>query len=227
MFKYLLAPLRILSDVIRLFVIYMPGGFGFRLRYFYYKSRFKSIGKNVRIDVGVHIDGAELISVGSNVYIDKYCVIATGRKLIGKVYKKNNPDYLGQPGDITIGDDVHICQFCVLMGYGGISIGNKCVTSAGCKVYSLTNTAIDPSDPEKVISIQPYNQAPSELAPVVLNENVWLGLNVIIMQSVSIGKNSFCVSNSLVTKSFSENSYIAGQPAFTIRNRFENYVRND
>jgi galactoside O-acetyltransferase len=224
MLKYLLAPFRILSDVIKLFVIYMPGALGFRLRYFYYKSRFKSIGKNVRIDVGVHIDGAELISVGSNVYIDKYCVISTGRKLIGKVSKKNNLDYLGQPGDITIGDDVHICQFCILMGYGGIFIGNKCVTSAGCKVYSLTNTAIDSSDPKKVISIQPYNQAPFELGPVVLNENVWLGLNVIVMQSVTIGKNSFCVSNSLVTKSFSENSYIAGQPAVIKRNRFENYI---
>jgi acetyltransferase-like isoleucine patch superfamily enzyme len=219
--KYLLVPFRVLSDVIKLFVIYMPGGLGFRLRYFYYKSRFKRIGKNVRIDVGVHIDGAELVSVGSNVHIDKYCVIATGRNLIGKIYKENNPDYLGRPGEISIGDDVHIAQFCILMGYGGISIGNKCVTSAGCKVYSLTNTSNDPSEPEKLISIQPYNQAPFLLGPVVLNENVWLGLNAIVMPSVSIGKDSFCISNSLIFKSFSENSVLAGQPAVLLRRRFK------
>lgn len=224
MFKYLLWPFRIVTDVIKLFVINMPGGFGFRLRYFFYKYRFKSIGRNVRIDVGVHIEGADLISVGSNVYIDKYCVIATGKNLVGKVSREKNPNYLGYPGEIIIGDDVHIAQFCILMGYGGISIGNKCVTSAGCKVYSLTNTANDPSHPDEVISIQPYNHAPFLLAPVVLNENVWLGLNVIVMPSVSIGKNSFCVSNSLVLKSFSENSCVAGQPAVMIRNRFKNYV---
>jgi len=224
MLRYLSVPFRIFSDVIKLFVIYMPGGLGFRLRYFYYKYRLKNIGKNVKIDVGVHIDGAELITIGSNVHIDKYCVIATGKKLIGKISKKNNPDYTGDTGEIIIGDDVHIAQFCILMGYGGISIGNKCVTSAGCKLYSLTNTSNDPSDPEEVISIQPYNQAPFLLAPIVLNENTWLGLNVILMPLVSIGKDSFCVSNSLVTQSFSENSYLAGQPARIIGNRFENYV---
>ena len=224
MLKYLLIPFRIFHDVVRLFVIYMPGALGFRLRYFYYKYRLKNIGKNVKIDVGVHIDGAELISIGSNVYIDKYCVIATGKKVVGKISKKNNPDFIGDTGEIIIGNDVHIAQFCILMGYGGISIGNKCVTSAGCRVYSLTNTANDPSVPEEVISIQPYSQAPFLLAPVVLNENVWLGLNVILMPTVSIGKDSFCVSGSLVTKSFSENACLAGQPARIIRDRFENYV---
>lgn len=223
MLKYLLAPYYILGSIFMMLVVYAPGAFGTQLRYLYYKSRFKSIGKNVKIDVGVHIDGAELVSVGNNVYIDKYCVIATGKKLIGKVSRKTNPDYLGHLGEIIIGDDVHIAQFCILMGYGGISIGDKCVTSAGCKIYSLTNTVNDPSNPEKVISIQPYNKAPFLLAPVVLHDNVWLGLNVIVMPSASIGRNSFCVSNSLILKSCSENSYLAGQPALHIKKRFKNH----
>ena len=107
------------------------------------------------------------------------------------------------------------------MGHGGISIGDKCVASAGCKIYSLTNTSRDMSEPERVISIQPYDQAPFLLGPVVLHENVWLGLHTIIMPSVSIKKNSFCVSNSVVNKSFPENSHIAGTPAIKIKNRFQ------
>ena len=94
-------------------------------------------------------------------------------------------------GEITLGDDVHIAQFCIIMGYGGISIGDKCVASAGCKIYSLTNTSRDMSEPERVISIQPYDQAPFLLGPVVLHENVWLGLHTIIMPSVSIKRILF------------------------------------
>jgi acetyltransferase-like isoleucine patch superfamily enzyme len=93
--------------------------------------------------------------------------------------------------------------------------------SAGAKIYTLSNThMVDPAHPENIISIMPYDQAPFLLSPVVLHSNVWLGINVIVMPSVVIGKNSFCVSNSLLMKNFGENSYIAGQPASLIRNRF-------
>jgi acetyltransferase-like isoleucine patch superfamily enzyme len=224
MFKYLFAFLRLFGDVIKLFVIYMPGGLGFRIRYLYYKSRFKRMGSNVKIDIGVHIDGAELISIGNNVHIDKYCIIATGSKLVGKITKKNNSNFNGTQGEIIIGSDIHIAQFCILMGYGGIFIDNNCVMSATAKIYSLTNTPNDSLVPENVISIQPYSQAPFLLSPVTLGENVWLGLNVIVMPSVSIGRDSFCISNSLVLKSFTENSYISGQPDLLIKKRFKNYV---
>lgn len=220
--KFLLVPFILFADVIKFFIIYMPGGLGFRLRYLYYKSRFKSMGSNVRIDVGVHIEGAEYISVGSNVYIDKYCIIATGGKLVGRVSKKINPNFAYEQGEIIIGDNIHIAHFCILMGYGGVFIGNNSVMSAGCKIYSLTNTVNDPVVPSKVISIQPYEEAPFLLSPVVFGENVWLGLNVIVMPSVSIEKNSFCVSNSLILRSYPVNSYLAGQPAILARKRFAN-----
>lgn len=219
--RYIFAPLHVLREIIKLFIIYMPGAFGFRLRYLYYKSRFKSIGTNVKIDVGVLIDGAEHVTVGNNVYIDKYCVIATGNRLVGKITRKINPEFSWDQGEIIIQDDIHIAQFCVLMGYGGIFIGSKSVMSAGSKIYSLTNTSIDLSDPGRVISIQPYENAPFLLSPVMLAENVWLGLNVVVMPSVSIGRDSFCVSNSLVLKSYPENSHLAGQPALLIRKRFD------
>jgi len=221
MLKYLYAPFLLMSDVIRLFIVYLPGPSGFRLRYLYYKRHFKRMGKNVSIDVGVLIDGAELISVGNNVYIDKYCVISTGTKLVGNVTKKKNPDFTALPGEIIFGDDIHVAQSCIFMGYGGITLGNRCVTSAGCKIYSLTNTPTDPKNIGNVVSIQPYTQAPFLLGPVVLNENVWLGLNVIVMPSVTVGMNSFCVSNSLILKTSPANSYLAGQPATRLRNRFQ------
>jgi acetyltransferase-like isoleucine patch superfamily enzyme len=220
-FKILKIPFIVLRDIWKLFIVNMPGGFGVRLRYMYYKNKFKNCGKNLVIDVGVHIDGAELISVGDNVYIDRYCIIATGKKLTGKICRKPNNSFKGEEGEIIIGNDIHIAQFCILMGYGGIKIENNCVLSSGCKVYSLTNTAYDMEDKEKIISIMPYSQAPFLLSPVVFELNTWIGLNSIVMPSVCIGKNSFCATNSIIMDNFLENSYISGQPAKRVKERFK------
>ena len=214
-------PFLVLRDIGKLFVIYMPGGFGTKLRYFYYKNKLKSCGKNVIIDMGVHIDGTELISIGDNVYIDKYCIISTGKKLIGDIKRKKNHDFSGEEGEIIIGNNIHIAQFCIIMGYGGVEMGNNSVMSSGTKIYSLTNTAYDLSDKAKVISLMPYKQAPFLCSPVVIKKNVWLGLNTITMPSVIIGNNSFSASNSVLMCGFEENSYISGQPAKKIKERFQ------
>jgi virginiamycin A acetyltransferase len=55
-----------------------------------------------------------------------------------------------------------------------------------------------------------------------MEENVWLGLNTIVMPGVRIEKNSFSVANSVIINSFEENSYLKGNPAIKIKNRFVN-----
>lgn len=214
-------PFIVLGDTVKFFIVNMPGSFGFKLRYLYYKKKFKKCGKNVTIDIGVSIEGEELISLGDNVYIDKYCIISTGKNLVGKIQRKPNPNFKREEGEIIIGNDIHIAQFCILMGYGGIEINSNCVLSSGCKIYSLTNTAYDIDNKEKIISIMPYSQAPFLLSPVFLGYNNWLGLNAIMMPSVSIGKNSFCTANSVIMNNFNENSYISGAPAKLVRQRFK------
>jgi acetyltransferase-like isoleucine patch superfamily enzyme len=213
-------PLVFMRDVVGLLIMYLPGSTGILLRRLYYGRVFKRCGKNLTIDIGVSISGAEFISVGDNVYIDKYCVIATGKTLAGKIERKHNKDFEFVDGEIVIGNDVHIVQFCIIMGYGGVHIENNCVLSANSKIYSLTNTAHDLKNKSRIVSLMPYAQANFLLSPVVLKFNVWLGLNVIAMPGVTVNRNSFSVSNSLLLGSFPENSYIAGQPAKRIRERF-------
>jgi galactoside O-acetyltransferase len=198
----------------------MPGNTGIILRRKYYKNKFKSCGKNLVIDVGVSISGTELISVGDDVFIDKYCIISTGKNLIGEIHRKKNESFLNEEGEIHIGNNIHIAQFCILMGYGGLVIENNCVLSADCKIYTLTNTAYNPTNRSEIVSLMPYNQSHFLLSPIILKRNVWLGLNSIIMPGITVGENSFIVSNSLLLSSFPNNSYINGQPAEKIKNRF-------
>lgn len=219
--KILTYPFKILRDFLLLFIIYMPGSFGYKIRYIYYKPRFKKMGKNVLIDIGVSISGANLITVGNNVHIDKNCIISTGDLLQGKLYRKSNKEFSAIEGEIIIGDDIHICPNCMIIGYGGLYIGDNSTLSAGSKLYSLTNIAYNPDDRSEIISIMPYEQAPFLIGPIILKSNVWLGLNCIIMPNVEIKKNSFALSNSLVVSNFAENSYVGGQPAVLIKNRFK------
>lgn len=203
-----------------LIVVYLPGPSGIRIRRFFYSYKFKSCGANLVVEVGVSIEGAEFVSVGNNVFIDKYCLISAGDQLQGRIFEKTNDGFSGRRGEIVLGNDIHLCQYCILSGYGGIDVADNTVLSAGCKVYSLTNLSCIPGDSESIVSIQPYNQAPFLLSPVVFNKNCWLGLNVIVMPGVDIGANSFVVSNSLLLDVFPDNSYVSGQPAKVIRKRF-------
>jgi acetyltransferase-like isoleucine patch superfamily enzyme len=202
-------------------LIYMPGDFGIKLRYYIYRGQFKSCGKRVYIDSGVQFKGKKFIQLGSDIHIDKNSIIYAGNNVTGHQKMIDNPKYIGGPGEIHIGDHTHIVQQCILMGFGGIQIGPRSTLSAGTKVYSQSNLAYNPKNKKEVVSIMPYDQAQFINGPVCLDENVWVGLNCVIMPGSSIGKNSFVVSYSLVKDQFGDNSYLAGQPSKKIRNRFE------
>jgi len=208
----------LIKDLILLIVIYLPGRTGIKLRNSVYKRKFKSYGKNIIIEPGVIFKGYKNISIGDNVKIDHNCLIESGDRLLGKVINK----YKGNIGhQIVIGNHIHICRDSQLIGYGGLYIQDNCVLSSGCKLYSLSNRPNDPDDLKKIISLMPYDKSVFSIGKILLEKNVWLGLNVIIMPNVKIGKNSFVTSNSIVIKNIIENSYAKGSPAVRIKNRFE------
>ena len=53
--------------------------------------------------------------------------------------------------------------------------------------------------------------------PVRIEDNVWLGMNVVVLKGVSIGKNSVIGANSIVVKNIPENVIAAGNPCKVIR----------
>jgi len=204
----------------------MPGGLGRKLRYWYYKKRLKECGKNVIIDVGVIIEGPEWISIGDNVWIDKYCSLIAGKvNLEGSIAKKKeNKDFKWEPGELIIGSSVHIGAFNILQAHGGLYIGNNVTTSAGVKIYSLSNYPYDEQNKEVITfancMVRERDRVSYIISPIVVEDRVWIALDCLILGG-TIGNSSFISSQSIVYKDIPENSYASGRPAEKIKERFK------
>ncbi len=204
---------------------FLPGRIGNFVRYFYWRRRFKYCGKNVRIDAGIKITNPEFISIGNNVWLDNYCILIAG---IGKINLKaenikikENKFFKGQKGELIINDNVHIAPFCLIQAHGGVYIGKNSGLSTSTKIYSYSNLPTNPTDNSDIIYFTALNKHSYYfLSPVVLEENVGCAINVIILPGVCVGSNSFIAPNSVVITSFKENSYLSGNPAKKISERF-------
>jgi acetyltransferase-like isoleucine patch superfamily enzyme len=205
----------------------IDGPIGDSMRLEYYRNKLKSIGANVRIDTSVYMSGLRYIAIGNDVHIDKGVVmVACGPNLdlSARDLKESEVQNVQVArGELIIGDNVHIAQHCMIFAYGGVRIENRCVLSSGCKLYSLTSLPWSPRDrSERGVSIVPYSgRSPSSIGPIELHENVWLGLNCSVFPGVIVEKDCFARTNSVITSSIPENSYVIGDPAKRIDARYK------
>jgi len=195
----------------------ISGGVGRRLRYYYYRTRFSSCGANVQIDEGVFFQGTENISIGSDVWIDKYCIFIAGK--ISKNTSENTRQ-VGEinnikEGELVIGNNTHIGINTIIQAHGGIRIGDYFTSSPGCKIYTLSN------DVKRCMS-GTYGKGEKYYirSSILIESNVWLGINVTVLGG-RIKKNSFIAPYSNVMDNIEENSFAEGNPAVKIKNRFE------
>ncbi len=64
------------------------------------------------------------------------------------------------------------------------------------------------------------DKLPENDLDVVIEEDVWVGANVIILKGVTIGRGSVIAAGSIVTKNVEPYSIYAGVPARKIKERF-------
>ncbi len=225
MIKFLKYASIVFNDIVKFFITYLPGPTGRKLRYLYWRGKFKKCGKNVIIDEGVIIQNPEWISIGDNVWIDKYCVLIAGpvdlENINVKIKKNENFKY--SYGELIIEDNIHIAPFCIIQAHGGVHIRKNSGFSSGVKVYSLSNLPTDPKNLSNIVYFTPMDKSKSYyiIGPIVIEENTGIALNSIILPGITIYKNSFIAPNSLVLSDIPENSYASGNPAKKIKDRFK------
>lgn len=114
------------------------------------------------------------------------------------------------------------CSFSTLTEEAIIEIGNSCGFSGtvigafsrikiGNNVRCGANTLITDSD------WHTDDPRSGQARDVIIGDNVWLGVNSVILKGVTIGDNSVIGAGSIVTKSIPANVVAAGNPCKVLR----------
>lgn len=114
-------------------------------------------------------------------------------------------------GFIKLGDECSVNPYSVLYGHGGLTIGNY-VRIATHAVLVPANHVY--SDPDTPITLQDVTQE-----GIVIEDDVWVGSHVTILDGVHIGRGSVIAAGSVVTKDVMPYTVVAGVPAKPIKKR--------
>jgi acetyltransferase-like isoleucine patch superfamily enzyme len=206
-------------ELVILLFTQIPGSLGFFLRKKFFAALFKRAGKGVIFGKNLTIRHPQKISFGSNVIIDDNCLIDAkgetneGISIGDNVTIGRNSSLVCKNGNIKIGSSVNITtNVNMICGEDGeIRLGNN------IDIGSFSH-----------LSGGTYNYSKADMLPsaqgriskgVVLEDLVWVGAGVVIIDGVTIGEKSMIGAGAVVTKDVPPNSVAVGVPAKVVRER--------
>lgn len=149
--------------------------------------------------------------------------------------------YAERPGSITLGDHCRVYGRLQTQGSGVIHIGNHCCIYTSSVIGSVNSIKIGdcaiisnhvhiydnnnhPTDPQVRWQMcldgfegDAWRWVHSESAPIVIEDNVWIGEYATILKGVTIGKGAVVASHAVVTKDVPPYTIVAGNPARVVK----------
>jgi len=110
--------------------------------------------------------------------------------------------------EIRIGDRTFVGNGCTLAAARSITVGRHCLLSAGVRIHDNDG---HPLDADRRRAGEPITV--DEAAPVVIEDNVWIGARAIVLKGVTIGENAIVGTAAVVTRDVPPNTTVAGNPA--------------
>lgn len=126
--------------------------------------------------------------------------------------------YITSPQGISVGNYVCINRHTLLGGQGSLTIGNYVNIGPNCNLITA-NHRFD--QPDKPMAFQGITTG-----PIVIEDDVWLGVNVTVLPNVRIGRGAVVGASAVVTKDVPPYAIVAGVPARVLRYRFDEVTRN-
>jgi len=118
----------------------------------------------------------------------------------------------GAGGSLLIGDRTHIQPRCQISAYvSEIRIGSHVEIAPNCAFYPYNHG----TEPGENIA----EQAITSKGGIVIEDDVWLGFGVIVLDGVTIGKGAVIGAGSVVTSSIPANAIAVGNPARVVKSR--------
>lgn len=161
---------------------------------------FKSLGQNVLISDKASIYSPELISIGSNVRIDDFCMLS---------------------GEIVLHNYIHISAYSALYGKFGIELYDYTGLSPRTTIFSASDDfsgeyMISPMVPKKLTNVKG--------GKVVLETYAQVGSGSVIMPDLKIAEGSIVGAMSFLKKSTEPWGIYHGCPAKFLKERKRNII---
>jgi len=126
-----------------------------------------------------------------------------------------DPQYLRNEVVLRFGKDVQVNDYVHIGAFEKVSIGNQVLIAS--KVFISDHNhgnyvGEDHSAPDMAPAIRPVYSA-----PVIIEDNVWIGEHVSVLPGVTIGKGSIIGANSVVNRSIPPYSIAVGAPARVVK----------
>jgi len=133
------------------------------------------------------------IDIGYITYLHSYCQVKTFK------------------GWIKIGSYCTINRFTILGGHGGLEIGNNVLIAPNVTINAQNHIFEDPDIPI-------WKQGISKKG-IKIEDDVWIGAGVIILDGVTVGKGSVIGAGAVVSRNIPPYSVAVGVPARVVKRR--------
>jgi acetyltransferase-like isoleucine patch superfamily enzyme len=166
----------------------------------------------------------------------------------GRVVLDGDMPLVYGPGDIVIGDGVIISNRNtwvvglkvypdakleignrVTLGYmnlisvaKSVRIGNDCLFAGEVKILDNNSHSLDYVQRRANAPLEP-----EDVAPVVIEDDVWIGTNCMVLKGVTIGRGAVIAAGAVVTKDVPPFTVAAGNPARVIKRIEPHCSRNE
>jgi len=160
-------------------------------------------GNSVRIDFNTIINNNKNnLKLGENVYL----------RSISRGYQAGMPFPTTilmdvNNAEIKIGDNTRI-NGAYIHAQKSILIGKNCVIASGVNILDSNGHELCSND---------RTSGRDKPEGIVIHENVWIGINCVILKGTIIGKNSVVSASTVVKGVFPPNSIISGNKAMVVK----------
>ncbi len=204
-------------EICTFFLMNLPGALGLVLRQKLYPTLIGHYGKGAAISRSVTLRCPAHLSLGAGTLIDQDAFFDIKSNAASITLGERNQIMqgvhfeTGYEGNVILGDDCYVGPFTILNGFGGLTIGDNALIGGHCHLVAGNHNFDDLT--------RPMNAQGISSAGIVIEDDVWLGGGVTVLDGVRIGRGSIISAGAVVTHDVEPFNIMGGVPAKLIRKR--------
>ena len=123
-------------------------------------------------------------------------------------------------GEIQIGDDCFIGPETRIWSGSSVQVGNRVLISHGVNIHDNISHSLSARERHQhfIEILHRGNGALGDVrsAPIVIEDDVWVGFNAVILKGVRIGRGAVVAAGTMVTKDIPSFAIVAGPNALVV-----------